>query len=227
MALADLPVASRVGGALAAGALTLATQITRGGWGLLLAMEATPRLRALISIAEDVVVLALMSLLLDAPLASATAAALFIVAGLLGGRSASDAFGFALRALWDRSRALFEAGRWQGQERFPAWIKKALEDAALSPTGGLRGSRVGAVNLPGLGHFCSGWVVVRGGSPLFLYRTRLGVLTVDLGPASARAVTRSTLITRLELGSLEGHPFSLYFSKDGPGPEDLRAEFLV
>jgi hypothetical protein len=174
-----------------------------------------------------VVVLALLSLLLDAPLASATAAALFIVAGLLGGRSASDAFGFALRVLWDRSRAFLEEGRWHGPERFPEWIRKALKDTALAPTGGLRGSPVGAVNVPGLGHFRSGWVVVRGESPLFVYRRRIGVLAVDLGNASARAVTPSAFVTRLELGSREGHRFSLYFSLDGPGPDDLRAEFLV
>jgi hypothetical protein len=213
---------------LAAGALTLATQITRNGWGLLLGMMTTPRIRFLVSAAEDVVVLALLSLLLDAPIAAIAVATIFVAAGVLGGRSASDAFGFALRVLWDRSRAFLAEGRWHGPERFPAWINKALEDPNLAPAGGLRGSPAGAVNLPGLGIFRRGWVVVRGGSPIFVYRSRkLMARAIDLGIAAPTSVTASALHTRVELGESHGQPIALYFSLDGPGPEELRAEFRV
>jgi hypothetical protein len=70
-------------------------------------------------------------------------------------------------------------------------------------------------------------VVVRSGSPLFLYRRPPGARVVDVGKAPATAVIPSPLHTKVELGSADGPRFALYFSLDGPGPEDLRAEFMV
>jgi hypothetical protein len=82
------------------------------------------------------------------------------------------------------------------------------------------------VNLEGLGLFSPGWVVVRGGPPLFLYRSGRRTRALDLGTTRARAVTPSPFHTRVELSDSRGRPGALYFSLDGPRPEDLDAEFL-
>jgi hypothetical protein len=228
MALADLPPTTRWSGVFAAAALTLATHVTRSGWGLLMALMPVPaRIRLLVSVAEDVGVLALLSLLLDSSAAAAGLAAFAIVAGLRWGGSASSAFSFSIRLLWDSAQGLLRHRRWRPPERFPGWIRKTLEDPALAPGGGLRGSPAGAVNLPGIGLFRRGWVVVRGGSPLFLYRWRRQPHTLDLGNGQVVAVTPATLHTRLDLGDERGRRFALYFSLDGPDAEDLRAQFRL
>jgi hypothetical protein len=228
MALADLPLASRVAGAVAAGALTLAAHVTRSGWGLLLALLPGPgRIRFLVSVAEDVGTLALLSLLLDAPVAAIALAMFASLLALTSGRSAAGAFGFALHILRDTARSLLVDRRWHGPERFPRWIRRALADPALAPGGGLRGSPAAAVNLPGLGLFRTGWVIVRGGSPLFLCRGRLRARAVDLGAGPVLRVTPSSFHTRVDLESRDGRPYAVYFGLDGPEPEDLRAEFLL
>ena len=227
LALTGLPPGARFAAAVAAGALALAAHVTRSGWGLLLGLiQATPRVRLLVSLAEDVGVLALLSLLLDVPLAAAGLALFAVAVGVSGGRSSAGAFAFALALVWNAAWAVIREGRWHGPERFPRWIRRALDDPSLAPGGGLRGSPAGAVELEGLGLFRAGWVVVRGGSPLFLYRDRRRTRAVDLGSARPVGVTPSALHTRVELAGAGGRPCALYFSLEGPRPEDLHAEFL-
>jgi hypothetical protein len=226
MALSDVPDAARWAGAVAAFALTLAAHVTRSGWGLLLTLMPVPfRTRVLVTVAEDAAVLALLSLLLDAPPAAVALSALVMLAGLRWGFSASSAFSFSLRLLWDSARALLSHRRWRGPERFPGWIRRALDDPALASEGGLRGSPAGAVNLPGVGLFRRGWVVVRGGSPVFLYRWRSAAHAMDLASGRAVAVTSAPLHNRVDLGPTDGRALALYFSLDGPELEDLRSQF--
>ena len=226
MALPDLADPVRWAGAFAAATLTLATHVTRSGWRLLLTlMPARARTRVLVTVAEDAGVLALLSLLMDAPTAAVILAGFVILAGLRWGFSASSAFNFSLRLLWDSSRALLRHRRWRGPERFPGWLRRTLEDPSLAPAGGLRGSPAGAVNLPGVGLFRRGWVVILGGSPVFLYRWRTGAQAMDLATDRAMAVTPASLHNRVDLGHPDGRRFALYFSLDGPEPEDLRSQF--
>ena len=225
LALSDLPLATRIGGAFAAAALALAAHVTRSGWELLLALMPAPgRTRVIASVAEDAGTLAILSLLFDAPAAAAALAVLAILAGLRWGQPSSNAFMFALRLLWDSARALLSHRRWRGPERFPAWLRRAVEDPA---GGGLRGSPAGALNFPGLGFFRRGWVVVLGGTPLFLYRARKQARAVDLVTSRAIKVTPTALHNRVDLGDIEGQSYTLYVSLDGPEPEDLRAQFLA
>ena len=105
-----------------------------------------------------------------------------------------------------------------------AKVRAALEGDVMAPGGGLRGSPAGARRLPGAPRFVAGWVVVRGDSPLFVYR-RLGATdSVELGSAAATRVSESGLFRRVELdGTRSG---TLYFGLSGPGAESLRAEFV-
>jgi hypothetical protein len=226
LALSDLPLSTRVGGAFAGASLALAAHVTRSGWELLLTLMPAPgRVRLIASVAEDAGSLAMLSLLLDAPAAAAGLAVLAIIAGLRWGQASSNAFVFALRLLWDSARAVLSHRRWRGPDRFPAWLRKAVEDPAGG--GGLRGSPAGALNFPGLGLFRRGWVVVLGGTPLFLYRARKNARAVDLVTSRALKVTPTILHNRVDLGDIEGQTYTLYVSLDGPEPDDLRTQFLA
>jgi hypothetical protein len=191
---------------------------------VLVLMPSPGRVRLLVSLAEDAGVLAILSLLLDAPIAAAALAAFTIGAGVRWGTSASSAFIFALRLVWDAVQGVLNHRRWRGPERFPSWMRRALDDPSIAPAG-LRGTPAGAVNLPGLGLFHRGWVVIQGGSPLFVYRWRRKPRAVDLGVSRALNVIPTTLHTRVDLGDLEGRSYALYFSHDGPEPADLKAQF--
>jgi hypothetical protein len=226
MALHDLPAASKLAGAAAAGAVTLGAHVTRSGWGVLLTLvPGISRVRVLVSVAEDVGVLALLSLLLDAPGAAIALAGFVGLVGLVSGRSATAAFTFALGLLADTGRSLLDGRQWKGPEHFPRWIRRALADPSVAPGGALRGSPAAAVNVPGLGLFRGGWVIVRGGSPLFLTRGMLRPHVLDLGAAHAERVSAYPLHTRVDLRT--GERAALYFGFGGPDPEDLRAEFLL
>ena len=95
----------------------------------------------------------------------------------------------------------------------------------MAPGGGLRGTPAGGHRLPGAPRFAVGWVVVRGDTPLFVFRRRAHVSRVDLGTLPAVGVAESAFFRRVEMGG-PGSP-NLYFRLDGPGRESLRAEFLV
>jgi hypothetical protein len=66
--------------------------------------------------------------------------------------------------------------------------------------------------------------VVRGDTPIFVYRRRRGVGSVDLGAQPAKEVSQSAFFRRVALTTGAG-PANLYMGLDGPGTESLRAEF--
>ena len=86
---------------------------------------------------------------------------------------------------------------------------------------------MGALAHPDLDAFRGGWVVVRGGPPLFLYRNGRSTRLVELGGARAVRVVRDQMHNRVELQDAEGRTYALCFPWDGPRAEGLEAEFLV
>jgi hypothetical protein len=97
----------------------------------------------------------------------------------------------------------------------------------LAPGGGLRGSPAGAYRLHGMGHFATGWVVVRGGSAVFAARGFRGrVSLIDLGSLTSERVSDTGFFRRVDLRSEGGTGQCLFFSVNGPSEESLRAEFL-
>jgi hypothetical protein len=182
----------------------------------------------LVSMLEDAIVLGLAALALDVPwYALAVAGALLVVAAVTGGRAHARAFGFAVRLVVARVSQTLTRRRWLGPEELPAWVRRTLEGDVLAPGGGLRGSPVGAHRLPGAPRFATGWVVVRGGSPLFVYRKRKGPGAVDLGPLVAERVLETAYFRRVDLRTRAGAPASVFFGVNGPSEASLRAEFLL
>lgn len=215
-------------GSLLAAALASFSHAVRSGGAILrwLSPGPTPHV-LLVSLLEDAVVLALIALLLDIPVWAAGLAAALVLVSMPTAPSHLRVFVFAVRLVTWRAFQTLVQRRWLGQEELPKWVRRSLERDVLAPGGGLRGSPVGAYRLPGAPRFATGWVVVRGGSPIFVHRRRADLdAVIDLGALEARGVSDAGLYRRVDLVSATGVGACVFFSVNGPSEESLRAEFL-
>jgi len=212
--------------AVLGGTLSSLAHAVRSGAGVVrwLGATATPD-PLLVSLLEDSVVLGLIVVALDTP-----RVALAISAGLLlliaaAWRSNARAFLFAARLVSARFFQPFTRGRWVSPEDLPAWVRQSLEGDVLAPGGGLRGSPAGATGLPGAPRFSTGWVVVRGGSPLFVHRRGKGAHAIDLGALKGERIAYGGFFRRVDLRGADGTSASVFFAVTGPAEESLRSEF--
>lgn len=219
------PLTVVVPGAALAGVLASASHAARTGGGVLFWLDSARHpSRVLVALLEDVAVLGLVVLVLDLPLWALAAAGAVVVAGSRVAGSQVRAFAFAVRLVWARAWQTLGQPRWDDPETFPRWVRDALEGDVMAPGGGLRGCPAGGHRLPGAPRFATGWVVVRGNTPLFVYPRRSGPGRVDLGTLQAHEVSQSAFFRRVAMSS-GGSPANLYVGLDGPGTESLRAEF--
>ncbi len=220
------PLTIVVPGAALAGILASVAHAARTGGGVLLWLDSArhPN-RLLIALFEDVAVIGMVVLLLDAPRAALLAALLVITATLHLARSQVRAFAFAIRLVWAKAWRTLGHPRWTDPQAFPRWVRDALAGDVMAPGGGLRGSPAAGHRLPRAPRFAVGWVVVRGDTPLFVYQRHGGIGEVDMGSLRATSVSESAFFRRVELAGTASP--NLYFGLDGPGTESLRAEFLA
>lgn len=220
------PLAVTVPWALLAGVIASVAHATRTGGGVLFWLDSrrVPH-RFLVAILEDVSVLGLVVLVLDRPAWGLGAALLVVAATARSVGSQVRAFAFAVRLVWARVWLTLGQPRWTEPEEFPGWVRDALEGDVMAPGGGLRGSPAAGHRLPGAPRFSTGWVVVRGDTPLFVYRRRARTRRVALGALRAQQVAESAFFRRVELGGTASS--NLYFRLDGPSRESLGAEFLT
>ena len=216
-----------LGAAMAALLASFAHAVRSGGailrW---LSSAHTPHV-LLVSLLEDTIVLGLVALVLDLPRVALGAAGVLVLVSIRGAPSHVRAFAFAVRLVALRASRTLAPRRWLGQEELPAWVRQTLAGDVLAPGGGLRGSPVGAYRLPGAPRFATGWVVVRGGSPIFVHRRRADPESaVDLGTLEVRGISDTGLYRRVDLGQAGGASACVFFSVNGPGEASLRAEFL-
>lgn len=226
LAVPQAPLAVQgVGGVLAAALAAVAHGGRFGSRQLLRLAAPRPPSFALVSLAEDVLVLALVAMALDAPTSGAFAALALVVLVLTAGRPAIRASLFAMRLAWGVWSSLLSQRRWRAPGDFPAWLRRAGAGDGLAPGGLLRGSPAGGWRVPGGGPFRIGWVVITGTGPFFLYRGLLRVRSASLSGARVRAVVERAVFQRVELLDLNGRPFALLLPRDGPAADVLRGEF--
>jgi hypothetical protein len=222
----SLPVV--IGGAALAAVLASLAHAIRSGAAILrwLSPAETPHV-LLVSLLEDAIVLGLVVLVLDLPRWALGLSIALLLASAPIAPSHIRAFAFTVRLAADRAFQTLAQRRWLGQDELPSWVRRALEGDVLAPGGGLRGSPAGAYRLPGAARFSTGWVVVRGGSPLFVFRKRPDLRSaVDLGKLTTARVSDTGFFRRVDLTPKSGPDACLFFSVNGPSEESLKAEFL-
>lgn len=220
------PLPILIPGTLMSAVLASVAHATRTGGGVLFWLDSkrVPN-RFLVALLEDAGVLGTVVLFLDHPMvALALATALTLASGRVVG-SQVRAFAFAVELVWAKIWLSLGQPRWSDPDGFPWWVKSALKGDVMAPGGGLRGTPAAGHRLPGAPRFATGWVVVRGDTPLFVYRRRARTYRVDLETLRAIGVAESEFFRRVEMSGAGSA--NLYFRLDGPGRESLKAEFLI
>jgi len=213
-------------GVVVGAVLTSFAHAVRSGSAILRWLNPAPTPDVLlVSLLEDALVVGLVALVLDQPTWALWVSLALVVAAAPGAASRARAFGFAVRLVGWRAFQTLVQRKWLGQDEIPTWARRALAGDVLAPGGGLRGSPVGAYRLPGAPRFVTGWIVVRGGSPIFVFRRR-GVRVVDLGALATKQISDTGLYRRVDLAGASGVGSCVFFSVNGPSEESLRAEFL-
>lgn len=226
MALPDAPLVAQGAGGLVAAHLAGVAHGGRFGSRQLLRLAAPrPPSFALVSLAEDVLVFALVALALDAPAVGALTALFLVALALTVGRPAIRASFFGLRLAWGVWAGLLSQRRWRTPSDFPGWLRRAGAGDDLAPGGLLRGAPAGGWRVPGGGPFRIGWVVITGTGPFFLYRGLHRVHSTSLSGARVRAVVERAVFQRVELLDTADRPFALLLPRDGPAADVLRGEF--
>lgn len=221
------PVLLALGGAIVAGGLASFAHAVRSGGAIVrwLGSATAPHV-LIVSMLEDVIVVGLIALSLDFPLAALATSVVIVGGAALVGPSHARAFAFAVRLAIARVAQTLTQRRWLGPEELPPWVRDSLEGDEMAPGGALRGSPAAAHRLPGAPRFTTGWVVVRGGSPLFVYRKGQETPSVDLGPLAAERVVETSFFRRVDLKTSSGTPVCVFFGVNGPSEASLRAEFM-
>lgn len=228
------PLPIVLGGAVAAGALASLAHAVRSGGAIVrwLGSTSTPHV-LLVSLLEDTIVIGLVVLALDAPVWALRVAGALALVAAVAVPSSARAFAFAVRLSAARAFQPITLRRWIASEDLPAWVRRALHGDILAPGGGLRGSPVGAYRLPGAPRFASGWIVIRGSSPIFVFPRGLmpgraggRPRAIDLAPLDAEEVVEAGFFRRVDLRGATGAPACVFFGVDGPSVESLRSEFL-
>jgi hypothetical protein len=213
-----------LGGSLAAGAMASLAHAVRSGGAIVRWLDPAPDPHVLlVSMLEDTIVLGLVVASLDAPPVALAAALALVV--LAGPRASADAraFIFAIRFAANRVFQTFRQRSWRRAEQLPPWVRTALADDIMAPGGGLRGTRAAVLRMPGLARFTTGWVVVRGDDPAFVYGR--GDRRVELGRLRGVEVKEQDFFRSLDLRDPENRPVRILFFVNGPGPAALEAEF--
>jgi len=221
------PLVVIAAGVLVGGALASLAHAIRSGAAVLrwLGTGAGPSI-LLVSLAEDVLVLGIVALALDAPDLAAAMSLVALLALLPTGPSLVRAFRYAIRLGIGLIFRQLQRRRWHDPDQLPRWVGAAYARSdRLGPGGAARGTPAAAWRLPGAPRFAIGWVVVRGGSPVFVRRRRpRAPLRVDLGALKPVDVHEQELFRRIDLRSERGRAFIL-FGPSGPGTESLKGEF--
>ena len=214
-------------GALLGGLVASAAHAVRSGGAILRWLDPAPDPNALlISMFEDTLVFGLVVLSLDAPRAALAAAVAVAVVGSPYAPSRIRAFVFAVRFAAARVFQSFRQRSWTTTDRLPAWVRHSLEDDVMAPGGGLRGTRAAVLRMRGLARFATGWVVIRGDDPAFVFgpRGRAGSY-VELGGLSGVEVAEEAFFRRVDLRDAEGSIVRIFFFVNGPSPAALASEF--
>jgi len=225
--LYHLPAPVALTGVLVAGTVAWLAHAVRSG-RLVLSRWAPPTEGVhplLASLLEDAMVVGLVALSLDRPVAALVLAVGVAAAGVPRGRSHVRALVFATRLAAARALLLLRQRAWVEAATLPVRVLEALETHASQSGGTVRGTPAAALRAPGLPLFATGWVVQQGRHLLFVHRRRWQSRCVPLEGLEARAVVEHGFFRAVDLEGPERRQVRLYFFVTGPTAESLAAAF--
>ncbi|MEX2465615.1 MAG: DUF4126 domain-containing protein [Gemmatimonadota bacterium] len=213
-------------GSLAGGFVASLAHAVRSGGAIVRWLDPSPDPHVLlVSMFEDTLVLGLTVASLDAPPVALGAALVLVLLAAPRAAVETRAFVFAIRFAASRVFQSFRERSWRRAERLPKWVRDALADDVMAPGGGLRGAPAAVLRMPGLPRFTTGWVVVRGDDPAFVYGR--GGRQVELGALRAVEVRDEGFFRTLELRGENDHAVRIFFFVNGPSAAAIEAEFGV
>lgn len=213
-----------LGGALAGGWIASFSHAVRSGGAIVRWLDPAPDPNPLlVSTLEDTLVLGLVVASIEAPPVALGAALVLSLLAAPRALTSTRAFLFAIRFAASRVLQSFRQRTWRRADQLPPWVRATLADDIMAPGGGLRGARAAVLRMPGLPRFTTGWIVVRGDDPAFVYGR--GDRQVDLGSLRAVEVVEHDFFRSLELRDEADHAVRIIFFVNGPGPAALAAEF--
>lgn len=219
------PTGVMVGGALFGAALSSIAHAIRSGHAVVRWLGAlqTPSV-LLVSLAEDALVIGIVSLALDAPAWAFGCALAILIALTPVSFSFVRAFAYAVGLVGGRVFQTLRERRWRDPEELPEWVSRAVTVGSEDgPGGAIRGSAAGALHLPGTPIFALGWVVVQGGSPVFVFKRWWRSVNLEISDLKVSRVVEDDWMRRVDVASGTGSACIL-FNLSGPSAESLHAE---
>jgi hypothetical protein len=226
LVLDGLPLWAMAIGALLAGFVASFVHAVRSGGAIIRHLTSNDRVSSLLlSLTEDVGVLAVVVLTLDRAGAAAVAAGVLLIAISAFAANRLRAFGFGITLLASRPLAGLRTRRWHGGDSLPPWVTEAVSgNAGLEELGTVRGTPAAGHRIPGAPAFAIGWLVIREGNPTFAYRAGGRSLVAQLESARAWGLEQHPLHRTLSLQNA-AERFHLLFRHLGPTSETLLLEF--
>ena len=221
------PLPLVIGGSVLGGLLaSVAHGVRTGAWVLHELEGREGPSPGLVSLAEDAVVLGVVALSFDAPLWAFGISLVLLAATAPLTPSRVRAFVYAIRLGVGRIFRPLGLRRWRRDDELPEWVTRTLhgDEGSLAFGDALRGCPAGGWRLPRTSGFAVGWIVVRGGAPIFVHRRGGRPHVVALDDTGGRGVRDGDLYRRIDLDS-EGAPAFLLVGWSGPSTESLSAEF--
>lgn len=222
-ATAGLSSELRLAAALTAALVALSAHASKAGLRLAINARPIPGSARLVSVAEDVLAVAIVLVVMRFPAAALIVAGTSLTTVVLVGPLFWRAFLFGLRSFHARFRRLFEPGRWLEIDELPGDLRALVEPPplGLAPP---RAARAVVRGMRGVGAYRNGWLVIAAGAPYFVFRSVLRPRRIRLPLADAAEVRFGVWADTLEVTGRA--PYTLYLLKDGPGAERARDELL-
>jgi len=211
-----------LGGAAVAGVTALAAHGSKAGLRLILNAQPWRGRNVLLSLAEDVLALALAAAALIWPAAAIAVAGGALLLVLLVGPRFWRAAVLGLRGLNARVRGFFGQAEWRAPADMPRPLRRLVRESALG-SGAPRAVRAAVKGLGGVGAYRNGWLVIEPDARAFLYRSWRGVRRAEVPPATEVRVRAGVWADILELEGPAGSCL-IFVLKDGPDPALAAAE---
>lgn len=217
-ALWGLPAPAVAAGSGLAFFVALATHLSKAGLRIVLNADAPTRSRSWISAAEDVLAVAVAVGALRLPAVTFLAIGSLLALSATSGRQLWRAAYLGLRCIAAWLRSIFQPAGWREARRLPRYILRSLGETPLAAAPP-RGARAALCDVPDVGNFRNGWLVLAPTGPVFFFRSLLGPQRIALPPPRGIHTEARVWTNRLQIRAEDDRSYTIFLLKDGPSIE--------